>query len=192
MTNFEKLFSLLHKEEKRTGSDYTATVTRVQDGTAYVQITGADIMDTPVAMTIDAKAGDKVRVRIRDGKAWITGNDTSPPNNSTEQIKEALKQKSETDLKQYLPRAEAVKKAVVYRKNVVLTTGGATELTFDLPSDFHESYGLHIDMAWPLSTWAGANVTICRDYTMIDGIGGVQLFSGSTQQFYIVLSLLYV
>ncbi|MBR2653272.1 MAG: hypothetical protein IKD59_01845, partial [Lachnospiraceae bacterium] len=74
MTAFEKLFGLIRKNEKRTGSDYTATVTRVKDGIAYVQITGAEITDTPVAMSVDAKAGDQVRVRVNGGKAWLTGN----------------------------------------------------------------------------------------------------------------------
>ena len=79
MTGFEKIFGLIKKEEKRAGSDYTATVTRVENGIAYVQITGAEITDTPVTMSIDAKPGDIVRVRVNHGKAWITGNDTRPP-----------------------------------------------------------------------------------------------------------------
>ena len=62
-----------------TGSDYTATVTRVDGNTAYVQISGSEIADTPVSMTINASVGDKVRVRVAAGKAWITGNDTAPP-----------------------------------------------------------------------------------------------------------------
>lgn len=91
MTSFDKLFSLLHKEEKRAGSDYTATVTRIKDGTAYVQITGAEINDTPVAMSVDAKPGDAVRMRVNNGKAWLTGNDTRPPNDSTEQMQKVAK-----------------------------------------------------------------------------------------------------
>lgn len=74
-----KLISLLKKTEKRTGSDYMATVTRVEGGTAYVQLSGADIADTPVAMTINAKKGDTVRVRVNNGQAWLVGNDDRPP-----------------------------------------------------------------------------------------------------------------
>lgn len=95
MTGFEKLFSLIRKNEKRTGSDYTATVTRVKDGTAYVQITGAEITDTPVSMSVDAKAGDQVRLRINNGKAWLTGNDTRPPNDSTADIEDITKTSQE-------------------------------------------------------------------------------------------------
>lgn len=92
MTAFEKLFGLIRKNEKRTGSDYTATVTRVKDGIAYVQITGAEITDTPVAMSVDAKAGDQVRVRVNGGKAWLTGNDTRPPNDSSTDIEKIMSQ----------------------------------------------------------------------------------------------------
>lgn len=87
MSNLSDLAKML--KPNNTGSDYTATVTRVDGATAYVRITGADIMDTPVAMSIDCKAGDKVRVRVANGKAWITGNDTAPPTNDTETIKKA-------------------------------------------------------------------------------------------------------
>lgn len=87
MSSLSDLAKML--KPNNTGSDYTATVTRVDGATAYVRITGADIMDTPVAMSIDCKAGDKVRVRVANGKAWITGNDTAPPTNDTETIKKA-------------------------------------------------------------------------------------------------------
>lgn len=72
--------------DKKSGTDYTATVTRVEGGTAYVRLTGSDIMDTPATMSIDCKAGDKVRVRVDNGKSWITGNDTAPPTNDTKSI----------------------------------------------------------------------------------------------------------
>lgn len=81
------------KQDKKTGSDYTGTVTRVEGDTVYVRITGSDIMDTPVKMSIDAKAGDTVRVRVANGKAWLTGNDTAPPTNDTKKI-----QKIQNDL----------------------------------------------------------------------------------------------
>lgn len=70
------------KQELQSGSDYTAKVTKVEGQTAYVQITGSDIADTPVAKSVSCKPGDMVRVRVVDGKAWITGNDTEPPADS--------------------------------------------------------------------------------------------------------------
>lgn len=78
-----KLAALLKSNQKIAGSDYTATVTRVEDGIAYVQMSGAEITDTPVAMTINAAAGDKVRVRVNGGKAWLVGNDAHPPTDDT-------------------------------------------------------------------------------------------------------------
>lgn len=78
-----ELFELLTKKEK-SGSDYTGTVTRVDGKTAYVKFDGSDITDTPVALSIGAKAGDSVRVRVADGRAWIVGNDDAPPNDSSE------------------------------------------------------------------------------------------------------------
>ena len=77
------LFELLTKKEK-SGSDYTGTVTRVEGKTAYVRFDGADIDDTPVALSIGAKEGDTVRIRVADGRAWLVGNDSAPPNDSAD------------------------------------------------------------------------------------------------------------
>lgn len=73
----------IKKALTQTGSDYTATVTKVEGDTAYVQMTGSDISDTPVSMSVNAAKGDHVRVRVANGKAWITGNDSSPPTDDT-------------------------------------------------------------------------------------------------------------
>lgn len=81
---------MIRKTDKKTGSDYTATVTRVEGNTAYVKMTGADIDDTPVALSIDAKPGDSIRVRVNNGKAWITGNDTAPPTNDADTKKDLM------------------------------------------------------------------------------------------------------
>lgn len=70
------------KAKTQSGSDYIARVTKIEGSTAYVQMAGSDIADTPVAMTIQCNVGDTVRVRVADGKAWITGNDTAPPSDS--------------------------------------------------------------------------------------------------------------
>lgn len=76
----------IKKTLTQTGSDYTATVTRVDGNTAYVQMAGSEISDTPVSMTINANVGDKVRVRVSNGRAWITGNDTLPPSNESKEV----------------------------------------------------------------------------------------------------------
>lgn len=79
----KELFQMLTQKE-RSGSDYTGTVTSVSGKTAYVQFDGSEITDTPVSMSIGAKQGDAVRVRVADGRAWLIGNDTAPPNDSSE------------------------------------------------------------------------------------------------------------
>lgn len=85
MSALSDLVRLL-KQDGRTGTDYTGTVTRVKGNTAFVRITGSDIMDTPVAMSIECKVGDKVRVRVSNGRAFVNGNDSNPPTHNTEDI----------------------------------------------------------------------------------------------------------
>ena len=79
MNGIGRILNLLRKETPSPGTDYTGTVTKVEGGVAYVQLAGSDIDDTPVRMSVAAKKGDTVRVRVNKGRAWITGNDTAPP-----------------------------------------------------------------------------------------------------------------
>ena len=58
--------------------DTTAEVTRVEGDVAWVHIPGG-VDETPVQMSVNAKIGDTVRVRVGGGTAWLTGNDTAPP-----------------------------------------------------------------------------------------------------------------
>lgn len=67
-----------NKQSKTTAYDTPATVRRVENGVAYVHIEGG-VDETPVQLTIDAKAGDTVQVRVSGGRAWITGNSSAPP-----------------------------------------------------------------------------------------------------------------
>ena len=77
----------LQAERKATSPyDTTATVVRVDDKTAWVHISGG-VDETPVRRTVDAKIGDEVQVRVGGGKAWITGNASSPPTDDTRAIK---------------------------------------------------------------------------------------------------------
>lgn len=63
---------------KTSAYDTTATVRRIEDGVAWVHIPGG-VAETPVKLTIDAKAGDTVQVRVGGGTAWLTGNGSRPP-----------------------------------------------------------------------------------------------------------------
>lgn len=68
--------------QKTKAYDVTAKVTRVEDGKMYVHIPGG-VDETPVDMTVSAKAGDLVKVRVANGRAWVTGNATAPPTDDT-------------------------------------------------------------------------------------------------------------
>lgn len=62
--------------------DTQAEVLRVEDGVAWVHIPGG-VQETPVRLTMNAKKGDMVNVRVASGSAWITGNGTNPPTDDT-------------------------------------------------------------------------------------------------------------
>jgi hypothetical protein len=72
----------LKADESTKGYDTTATLTRVEDDTAWVHIPGG-VDETPVKLTINAKAGDSVQVRVSGGRAFLVGNGTRPPTDDT-------------------------------------------------------------------------------------------------------------
>lgn len=83
MADFQliKEFAEVLKQKDRSTQPYdtTAEVTRIDvDGTAWVHIPGGTD-ETPVQMSISAREGDTVRVRVAGGQAWMVGNDTAPP-----------------------------------------------------------------------------------------------------------------
>lgn len=82
MNEFVKEIALAMKESKTKAYDTVAKVLRVDEKTAYVHIDGgAD--ETPAQMAINCKTGDSVKIRVSGGKAWLTGNLTSPPTDDT-------------------------------------------------------------------------------------------------------------
>lgn len=73
--------------------DTPATVTRIEGDVAWVHIPGG-VDETPVRLTIAAKAGDTVQLRVGGGTAWLVGNQSAPPTDDTTAIeakKEAVK-----------------------------------------------------------------------------------------------------
>ena len=62
--------------------DTQAEVKRIEGNTAWVHIPGG-VDETPVQLTTSAKKGDVVQVRISGGRAWLYGNQTSPPTDDT-------------------------------------------------------------------------------------------------------------
>lgn len=82
MNEFVKEIASAMKESKTKAYDTVAKVLRVDEKTAHVHIDGgAD--ETPAQMAINCKAGDSVKIRVSGGRAWITGNLTSPPTDDT-------------------------------------------------------------------------------------------------------------
>ena len=76
--------------KKKTSSyDSVATVTRIEGNTAWVHIPGG-VPETPVKLTVSARPGDLVQIRVGGSKAWITGNASAPPTDDTV-AKEAVK-----------------------------------------------------------------------------------------------------
>lgn len=81
MTNLDKLAQTLIEPIPDKGTspyETNATVIRLEDGMAWVQIPGG-VEETPATLAVSAKAGDDVRVRVTGGKAYVMGNPTSPP-----------------------------------------------------------------------------------------------------------------
>lgn len=90
MNEFVKEIASSMKESKTKPYDTVAKVLRVDEKTAYVHIDGgAD--ETPAQMAINCKSGDTVKIRVSGGKAWLTGNLTSPPTDDTaaEKVKQS-------------------------------------------------------------------------------------------------------
>lgn len=96
MSQIKKDFLEAMKESGKAKTkpyDTSATVRRIEGKTAWVHIDGG-VDETPVQLTIDAKAGDTVKVRVSGGQAWIVGNGTSPPTDDTKATEAEAKAKS--------------------------------------------------------------------------------------------------
>lgn len=71
--------------KKSAPYDTQAEVRRVEGDIAWVHIPGG-VDETPVQLTTNAKKGDIVQVRVSGGRAWLYGNQTSPPTDDTKAI----------------------------------------------------------------------------------------------------------
>lgn len=70
--------SLKANDRKTSAYDTQATIRRIEGNTAWVHIPGG-VDETPVQLTINAKEGDQVQVRVSGGRAFLVGNATAPP-----------------------------------------------------------------------------------------------------------------
>lgn len=78
--------ALQSSKPKTSAYDSTAEIVRIENGTAWVHIPGG-VDETPVKLTMNAKQGDTVQVRVSGGRAWLTGNASAPPTDDTTAIK---------------------------------------------------------------------------------------------------------
>lgn len=85
----EAVLATAKQQAKTKAYDTQAKVVRVQDKTAWVHIPGG-VEETPVSLTIAAKPGDTVQIRVGGGRAWMTGNSSAPPTDD-KKASEALK-----------------------------------------------------------------------------------------------------
>ncbi|WP_027868854.1 hypothetical protein [Eubacterium sp. AB3007] len=98
--------------------DTQAEVTRVEGNTVWVHIPGG-VEETPVRMTMNASPGEIVQVRVSGGRAWLTGNVSSPPTDNTEAFKaredaaqaQAKAEASEKEAKRAQDAADSAEKA---------------------------------------------------------------------------------
>ena len=112
-------------EKKVTPYDTTAEVIRTEGTTAWVKIPGG-VEETPVSMSVSANPGETVRVRVANGQAWITGNDSAPPTDDTTANKA---QATATTAQHYasmaLEDAEVAHEAAITAQNYATEAGQA-------------------------------------------------------------------
>ena len=92
-------FAKLTVVKKSTNSESTVYGEVVTDGNGnkYVRIDGSDQL-TPVSVTTDCDAGDRVMVMIKDHSATVTGNVSSPSAKSSK-VDDVIDQISEFEIK---------------------------------------------------------------------------------------------
>lgn len=112
-------------EQSVTPYDATAEVVRVEDGVAWVHIPGG-VDETPAFMSVSAKPGDSVRVRVANGQAWISGNETAPPTDDTEAIVAGTKaEKAQVQAEEASEAAESAQAAAESAQESAAIAAGA-------------------------------------------------------------------
>ena len=78
----ELIKTIKESKQKTSAYDTEAVVRRIEGNTAWVHIPGG-VDETPVRMTVKAKEGDTVQVRVSGGSAFLVGNATAPPSDDS-------------------------------------------------------------------------------------------------------------
>lgn len=127
--------SINEKEKKKPiPYDTYAKVLRIDGGTAWVHIPGG-VDETPVALTVNAKAGDSVLVRVSGGNAWIVGNSSAPPTDDTK----AVEAKGVADVAQ-----ETAESAEEVAKNASRAVKSTSQYFWHTETDTGAGAGAHI------------------------------------------------
>lgn len=127
--------SINEKEKKKSiPYDTYAKVIRVDSGTAWVHIPGG-VDETPVALTVNAKVGDSVLVRVSGGNAWIVGNSSAPPTDDTK----AVEAKGVADVAQ-----ETAESAEEVAKNASRAVKSTSQYFWHSETDTGAGAGAHI------------------------------------------------
>lgn len=125
LNEFVKEIASAMKESKTKPYDTVAKVLRVDERTAYVHIDGgAD--ETPAQMAINCKSGDTVKIRVSGGKAWLTGNLTSPPTDDTaaEKVKQSYEGFKKRTVNNFLLQNEKIINAAKTATNFIYYIDG--------------------------------------------------------------------
>jgi hypothetical protein len=120
LNDFVKEIASAMKQSKTKAYDTVAKVLRVDEKTAYVHIDGgAD--ETPAQMAINCKSGDTVKIRVSGGKAWLTGNLTSPPTDDTaaEKVKQSHERFKKRTVKNFVLQNEKIINAAKTATNFI-------------------------------------------------------------------------
>lgn len=126
LNNITKDFLESFMNEIKTKSyDSSAEVMRIENTTAWVHIPGG-VDETPVELNISAKPGDKVKVRVSDGRAYIIGNMTAPPTDDA--IAKKANSKINDIVKNKLPKLD---KTLVYLESLLNKYGAWINIGVD-------------------------------------------------------------
>lgn len=133
LNEFIKEIASTMKQSKTKAYDTVAKVLRVDEKTAYVHIDGgAD--ETPAQMAINCKAGDSVKIRVSGGRAWLTGNLTSPPTDdtATEKVKQSYEGFKKRTINNFLLQNEKIINAAKTATNFIYYIDGVGLIVGDM------------------------------------------------------------
>lgn len=177
--------SINEKEKKKSiPYDTYAKVIRIDGGTAWVHIPGG-VDETPVALTVNAKVGDSVLVRVSGGNAWIVGNSSAPPTDDTK----AVEAKGVADVAQVKAAnaQETAESAEEIAKDASRAVKSTSQYFWHTETDTGAGAGAHItevpqeDFIADPANGGGNLLAQSRGIAIRDGVIELATFGASTQ-----------